>query len=122
MITIEHRDRIVKVSVFGEFSLADYKQLEESVVYELTFQGKVNLLFDLRDRWTSPSTWLGRKVRFNWRHAHDFKRIAVVAEERQARGLERLAGAGLRRRRNPDFRQLRVGRRLGLGGGLTTLG
>lgn len=82
MITIEHRDRVVKVSVFGEFTLADYKQLEETVVYELRFQGKVNLLFDLRDMadFTLDVAW--EDVRFNWQHAHDFSKIAVVANDR----------------------------------------
>lgn len=80
MITIEHRDHVVKVSVFGEFGLADYKQMEEAVVYQVKFQGKVNLLFDLRDMvdFTLDVAW--EEIRFNWQHAHDFKRVAVVAD------------------------------------------
>lgn len=82
MIAIEHRDRIVKVSVFGEFTLADYKQLEDAVVFEMKFQGKVNLLVDLRDMadFTLDVAW--EDVRFNWQHAHDFQKIAVVANGR----------------------------------------
>lgn len=79
MITIEHRDRVVKVSVFGEFTLADYKLLEDSVLHELGFQGKVNLLVDLSDMadFTLDVAW--EDMRFNWKHAHDFKKIAVIA-------------------------------------------
>lgn len=82
MISIEHHDRIVKVSVFGDFTLADYKQMEETIGYELQFQGKVNLLFDLRDMadFTLDVAW--EELRFNWKHAHDFKKIAVVASGR----------------------------------------
>jgi hypothetical protein len=82
MITIEHRDQVVKVSVFGEFTLADYKQLEEAVVYEMKFQGKVSLLVDLSDMadFTLDMAW--EDVRFNWQHAHDFRKIAVVANGR----------------------------------------
>ena len=39
MIAIEHHDQIVKVSVFGEFTLADYKQMEDAVVFEAEIQG-----------------------------------------------------------------------------------
>lgn len=82
MIAIEQRERVVKVSVFGEFTLADYKQLEEAVVHKLKFQGKVNLLVDLRDMadFTLDVAW--EDVRFNWQHAHDFQKIAVVANGR----------------------------------------
>jgi len=82
MITIEHHDRIVKVSVFGEFTLADYKQLEDAVVYEMKFKGKVNLLVDLRDMadFTLDVAW--EDARFNWQHVHDFEKIAVVASGR----------------------------------------
>lgn len=82
MITIEHHDQVVKVSVFGEFSLADYKQLEDAVLVKLKFQGKVNLLVDLRDMadFTLDVAW--EDVRFNWQHAHDFQKIAVIASGR----------------------------------------
>lgn len=82
MIAIEQRERVVKVSVFGEFTLADYKQMEDAVVYKLKFQGKVNLLMDLRDMadFTLDVAW--EDVRFNWQHAHDFQKIAVVVSGR----------------------------------------
>ncbi|MBZ0106489.1 MAG: STAS/SEC14 domain-containing protein [Sulfuricella denitrificans] len=82
MITIEHHDQVVKVSVFGEFTLADYRQLEEAVLVEMKFQGKVNLLVDLSDMadFTLDVAW--EDVRFNWQHAHDFEKIAVIANGR----------------------------------------
>lgn len=82
MIAIEHHDQVVKVSVFGEFTLADYRQLEDAVVVEMKFQGKVNLLVDLSDMadFTLDVAW--EDVRFNWKHAHDFKKIAVIANGR----------------------------------------
>ncbi|MDP2828129.1 MAG: STAS/SEC14 domain-containing protein [Sulfuricellaceae bacterium] len=82
MITVEHHDHVVKVSVFGEFTLTDYKQMEDMLVHEVKFQGKVSLLIDLRDMadFTLDVAW--EDVRFNWRHPHDFKKIAVVTEAR----------------------------------------
>lgn len=82
MIAIEQHDRVVKVSVFGEFTLADYKQMEDTLVYKMKFEGKVNLLVDLRDMadFTLDVAW--EDVRFNWQHSHDFRKIAVVASGR----------------------------------------
>lgn len=49
MITIEQNDNLLNVGVLGEFTLADFKQFEESALYKLKSPGEVNLLFDLRD-------------------------------------------------------------------------
>ncbi len=49
MINIEHRDRLVAVTVFGEFALADYKEFEELENYKIQFSGPIDLLFDLRE-------------------------------------------------------------------------
>ena len=48
MINTDHKDSIVSVTVFGEFSLADFKEFEELVLYKLKFEGPVSLFFDLR--------------------------------------------------------------------------
>ncbi|MFN8570334.1 MAG: STAS/SEC14 domain-containing protein, partial [Kouleothrix sp.] len=48
MIVTDHQDGLVTVTVYGEFSLADYKEFEELVNYKVKFEGVVNLLFDLR--------------------------------------------------------------------------
>ena len=49
MITFQQTDNLVNVAVFGDFTLADYKEFEQQVLYKLHFNGKVNLLFDWRD-------------------------------------------------------------------------
>lgn len=81
MINIEHRDSLVAVTVFGEFALADYKEFEELVNYKIQFSGQIDLLFDLREMagFTLDVAW--EEIKFSRRHAHDFRRIAVLTSD-----------------------------------------
>lgn len=78
MIVTDHQGNLVKITVFGEFSLADYKEFEELVNYKVKFEGSVNLLFDLRQMagFTVDVAW--EEIKFSRAHAHDFGRIAVL--------------------------------------------
>lgn len=82
MITIEQTDTLLNVAVLGEFTLADFKQFEESALYKLKSSGAVNLLFDLRDMisYTVDVTWEELKF-FSREHQHDFSKIAVVTDD-----------------------------------------
>ncbi|HRP97907.1 MAG TPA: STAS/SEC14 domain-containing protein [Rhodocyclaceae bacterium] len=81
MITIEHNHNLVSVGVFGEFTLADYKEFEELVDYKIKFEGPVNILFDLREMvgFTLDVAW--EEIKFSRQHAHDFGRIAVLTQD-----------------------------------------
>ena len=80
MITTQNHDRLVEFAVFGEFTLADFKEFEELVLFEIKFSGQVNLLVDLRDMadFTFDVAW--EEIRFSRQHAGDFKRIAVITD------------------------------------------
>ncbi|MGQ9686459.1 MAG: STAS/SEC14 domain-containing protein [Thiobacillaceae bacterium] len=81
MIAISTQGNLVSVSVLGEFTLADYKDFEQHVLYELKFQGGVNLLLDLRDMvsYTLDVAW--EEIRFSREHRYDFRKIAVVTTD-----------------------------------------
>ena len=81
MITTEHSDKQVAVTVFGEFTLADYKEFEELVNFKVQFEGQVDLLMDLREMvgFTLDVAW--EEIKFSRQHAHDFRRIAVLTED-----------------------------------------
>ena len=49
MITIQKKDNLVIVAVIGEFTLADYNEFEQQVLYQSHFEGEASLLFDWRD-------------------------------------------------------------------------
>jgi hypothetical protein len=80
MITTQHKSHLVEFAVFGEFTLADFKEFEELVLFEIKFAGPVDLLVDLRDMadFTLDVVW--EEIRFSQQHAGDFRRIAVITE------------------------------------------
>lgn len=81
MITIGHDESLLSVAVFGEFTLADYKEFEEEVNYKIRFEGKVDVLFDFREMmgFTLDVAW--EEVKFAREHAHDFGRVAVLTSD-----------------------------------------
>jgi len=80
MIATDHQSKLVTVNVFGEFTLADYKEFEELVNHKIKFQSTINLLFDLRQMagFTLDVAW--EEIKFARAHSHDFGRIAVLTE------------------------------------------
>lgn len=80
MILTDHQPGRVNVSVFGEFTLADYKEFEEMVNYKVQFEGPVDLYFDLSQMadFTLDVAW--EEIKFSRAHANDFNRVAVVTE------------------------------------------
>ena len=45
MITIQKTGNLVNVAILGEFTLEDYKEFEDQVLYKYHFDGKGSLLF-----------------------------------------------------------------------------
>lgn len=78
MIVIQHQPKRVEVNVYGEFTLADYKEFEDMVNYKVRFEGAVDLLFDLREMadFTLDVAW--EDIVFARAHPNDFRRIAVL--------------------------------------------
>ena len=81
MISTENTEKMVAVTVFGEFTLADYKEFEDVVNYHIQFEGQVDLLFDLRQMagFTLDVAW--EEIKFSRQHAGDFRRIAVLTQD-----------------------------------------
>lgn len=78
MIAINVKDNIVSMSVLGRFTLEDYKEFEEAVLYGIKFQGVVNLLIDLRDMLSFSVDVAWEEIRFSREHANDFDRVAIL--------------------------------------------
>ncbi len=78
MIAIDHRGKLVTVTVLGEFVLADYKEFEDMVRATLAPGGKVSLLMDLRQMagFTVDVAW--EDIKYTRSHPNDFDKIAVV--------------------------------------------
>lgn len=80
MITIDHQDNLVSIAVLGEFSLADFKEFEELVLFKVKFGGQVDLLIDLTQMadFTVDMAW--EDIKFSRAHAGDFRRIGVITD------------------------------------------
>jgi hypothetical protein len=80
MIAIDIQDNLVSVAVLGEFTLADFKQFEEHVLYNIHLQGSANLLVDLRDmiRYSVDVAW--EEIKFTREHQYQFGKVAVVTD------------------------------------------
>ena len=78
MIVIEPQPKRVEVTVYAEFTLADYQEFENAVNYAIQFDGPVDLFFDLREMadFTLDVAW--EDIVFARAHANDFSRIAVL--------------------------------------------
>ena len=78
MIVVQQQPQRVEVNVYGEFTLADYREFEDMVNYKVRFQGPVDLYFDLRQMadFTLDVAW--EDIVFARAHANDFRRIAVL--------------------------------------------
>ncbi len=81
MITIETRDNRVEATVFGEFTLADFREFEEQIAYANRFHGPVRLLLDLRQMlsYTIDVAW--EELKFTHNHPDAFDRIAIVTDD-----------------------------------------
>lgn len=80
MITIDHKGNLLSIVVLGEFSLADFKEFEDLVRSKAQSEGRLNVLFDLRQMadFTLDVAW--EEIRFSRQHPHDFRRVAVLTD------------------------------------------
>lgn len=78
MIAIDHKDKLVTVTVLGEFTLADFKEFERIADYQMKFGGPVNLLFDLREMVKFTVDVVLEEIKFSRAHQGDVNRIAVL--------------------------------------------
>ena len=80
MITTDHKDKLVSIAVLGEFTLADFRELEELVTYKLKFEGPLNVFMDLRQMAGATVDVALEEIRFTRQHAGDFGRVAVLSD------------------------------------------
>lgn len=83
MITIENkraeRGQVLIAAVFGEFSLADYRNFEVAILNALDASGeRVDLILDLRDMTGFSVDVAWEEIRFSRSHPRDFGKIAIV--------------------------------------------
>lgn len=93
MITIDEVEDSLEVSVYGELTLADYRQLEQAVGNELRTAPKVKMLIDVRAMTGFSVDVAWEEIKFTRAHARDFRRIAVVTPAQWGPWLSWVAAA-----------------------------
>lgn len=93
MIAIEEEKDMLKASVFGELTLADYKEFENAASTGLKSAPKIKLLMDLTKMsgFTLDVAW--EEIKFTRAHTHDFQRIAVVTDNQWTSWLSWISAA-----------------------------
>ncbi|WP_255990005.1 STAS/SEC14 domain-containing protein [Chitinolyticbacter albus] len=81
MISITHEQHYVHAAVIGEFTIADFREFAQDVLYEIRFHGHANLLFDLTEMISYTLDMAVEEVRFTREHKRDFGRVAVVTDD-----------------------------------------
>ncbi|KAF0814193.1 hypothetical protein IGB42_01090 [Andreprevotia sp. IGB-42] len=81
MLSISHEPNYLHVAVLSEFTVHDFREFEEEVLYEIRFRGAVNLLFDLTEMLGYTLDMALEEIRFARAHRRDFKRVAIVADD-----------------------------------------
>lgn len=82
MISIDNsKESLIIASVLGEFTLADFREIEKAVELAIKFQGKARLLLDLTGMldFTVDVAW--EEIRFTRQHASEFEKIAIVTQD-----------------------------------------
>lgn len=79
MIAVNEDRDLLEVHVYGELTLADYREFEQAVGRELKSAPKIKLLLDFTTmvRYTIDVAW--EDIKFSRAHSHDFRRIAIVS-------------------------------------------
>jgi SpoIIAA-like len=81
MIKLSVQGDLIPITVMGAFTLEDYREFEEAVLYGIKFQGVVNLLIDLRDMLSFSVDVAWEELKFSRRHSNEFGRIAILTND-----------------------------------------
>lgn len=80
MIHIQEDGDCLVVDIHGEFTAADFKEFENSALYEIRFRGPLKLLVDFTrmQSYTVDVVW--HELRFMRQNRQAFDRVAVISD------------------------------------------
>ena len=81
MISFESAQNLLSVTVVGEFTLEEFKQVEEHLNFKLRFEGGLDMLLDLRLMTGSTLDAAWAELKYSKHHPHEFGKIAVVSND-----------------------------------------
>lgn len=81
MITLAQEKNYYHAVVLDEFTLQDFREFEQHVVYASRFEGPVRILLDLREMAGYTIDMAMEEVRFSKEHHQDIEKIAIVTSD-----------------------------------------
>jgi hypothetical protein len=69
------------VVIFGDFTLQDYREFEENVLYDIRFHGPSRLLFDLSEMTGYTLDMALEELDFSIKHKQDFEKVGIVTHD-----------------------------------------
>lgn len=81
MISLAHEKEYYHAVVFNEFTLQDFREFEQCVLYASRFEGPVRILIDLREMAGYTLDMALEEFRFSKEHRQDIERIAIVTDD-----------------------------------------
>jgi hypothetical protein len=81
-ITETNDSKILEVLVSGKLTADDYKQFIPEFERLIQQQGKISLLFEMRDfhGWEAGALW--QDIKFDFKHFADIERLAMVGDKK----------------------------------------
>jgi hypothetical protein len=78
---------ILEVRVRGKLTAEDYQQFVPEVERLIEQEGKLRILFEMRDfhGWEAGALW--EDVKFDLKHFNDIERLALIGEKRWQKGM-----------------------------------
>lgn len=81
MIVIEEEKTLLKLHVYDELTITDFREFEDAVNKNIAANGTINLLLDFNNMTGFTLDTALEEIQFNHQHIGDYQKIAVVTSD-----------------------------------------
>jgi len=81
MISLAQDKNYYHAVIFNEFTLQDFREFEQHVLYASRFEGPISILLDLREMSGYTIDMALEEVKFSKEHRQDIEKIAIVTTD-----------------------------------------
>lgn len=81
LIVIEEQKSLLKLHVYDELTISDFREFEDAVNKKLGRNGKLSLLLDFNNMTGFTLDTALEEIQFNRQHIDDYQKIAVITSD-----------------------------------------
>lgn len=81
LIVIEEQKSLLKLHVYDELTISDFREFEDAVNKKLGRNGKLSLLLDFNNMTSFTLDTALEEIQFNRQHIDDYQKIAVITSD-----------------------------------------